>query len=78
MQGNALVINHKRAPYQNSNDSMTPVWRPAYNKKSFLRPRVVPVEEFHGARTAFCRLIEGKLTSAGHRTILLKIEIVTF
>ena len=31
--------------------------------------------KFHGARTAFCWVIEGKMTSAGHRTAFAHIGL---
>jgi len=55
MQGNALVIIHQRAPYgvYFAKNCTTPL-RCTFKFRYYL--------EFHGAGTAFCRLIEGKQT----------------
>jgi len=67
---NAMVTNHLRRPYGA---------RPAAGRIVrffiiFLDIVRCPVKfryylKFHGARTAFGRVIEGKITSAGHRTV---------
>jgi len=80
-----MVINHLRAPCgvyftKKSYDSTAPVRCPAGGRKNrtifyyFLDIVRCPVKfryylKFHGARTAFGRIIEGKITSAGHRTV---------
>jgi len=77
-----MVTNHLRTPYdvyftKKSYDSTTPVRRPAGSRNnctSFLDIVRYPVKfryylKFHGACTAFGRVIKGKMTSAGHRTV---------
>jgi len=71
----------RRLFHQKSYDSTAPVRCPAGGKKNrtifyiiFLDIVRCPVNfryylKFHGARTAFGRVIEGKITSAGHRTV---------
>ena len=70
----------RRLFHQKAYDSTTPVRCPAGGRKNrtifyhFLDIVRCPVKfryylKFHGARTAFGRFIEGKITSAGHRTV---------
>jgi len=82
---NAMVTNHLRAPYgvyftQNRTILRSPYGaRPAAGRIvrfviNFLDIVRCPVKfryylKFHGARTAFGRVNEGKITSAGHRTV---------
>ena len=81
----ALVTNHLRAPYgvyftQNRTILRSPYGaRPATGRIvrffiNFLDIVRCPVKfryylKFHGARTVFGRVNEGKMTSAGHRTV---------
>ena len=85
MSGYAMVTNHLRAPYgvyftKNRTILRSPYGaRPAAGKIvrffiNFLDIVRCPVKfryylKFHGARTAFGRVNEGKVTSAGHRTV---------
>jgi len=78
---NAMITNHLRAPYgvhftKTSYDSTAPCRRQEESYDSFcqfFRHHTVPGEvysyyiKFHGARTAYCWVIEGTMTSAGHR-----------
>jgi len=68
----------RRLLHQKSYDSMAPIRHPAGGMKNrtmfyqFLDIVQCPVKfrynlKFHGARTAFGRANEGKMTSAGHR-----------
>jgi len=70
----------RRLFHQKSYDYTEPVRRPAGGRKNrtifyqFLDIVWCPVKfryylKFHGARTAFGRVNEGKMTSAGHRTV---------
>jgi len=77
----AMVTNHLRAPYGvYFTKNRTILRRPAGGRKNrtifinFLDIVRCPVKFryyliFHGARTAFGRVNEGKMTSAGHRTV---------
>jgi len=75
-----MVTNHLRAPYgvyfpKQSYDSTAPGRRQEESYVFFVNFLDIircPVKfshylKFHGARTAFCRVIEGTMTSAGHR-----------
>jgi len=76
-----MVTNHLRAPYGvYFTKNRTILWRPAGGRKNrtifyhFLDIIRCLVKfryylKFHGARTAFGRVIEGKMTLAGHRTV---------
>jgi len=82
---NAMVTNHLRAPYGvYFTQNRTILWRPYGARPAagrILRFLIIvldivrcPVKfryylKFHGTRTAFGRVIEGKMTSAGHRTV---------
>jgi len=76
-----MVTNHLRAPYGvYFTKNRTILRRPAGGRKNrtifdhFLDIVRCPVKfryylKFHGARTAFGRVIGGKMTSVGHRTV---------
>jgi len=74
----AMVTNHLRAPYGIFfTKNRTILRRPAGDRKNrtifdqFFRHRTVQFRhylKFHCACTAFGRVIEGKMTSAGHHT----------
>jgi len=59
-----MVTNHLRAPYGvYFTQNRTSICQ-------YLRHRTVSYYlKLNGARTAFCRVIEGKMTSTGHRTV---------
>jgi len=64
---------HKIGKYRYKNRAYTITDRWNFERgRLFLKK--LPVKfgyylKFHGARTAFCRVIEGKMTSTGHRTV---------
>ena len=73
----------RRIFHQKSCDSTAPVRCPAGGRKNrtifiiYLDIVRCPVNlsyylKFHGAHTAFCRVIEGKITSAGSRTGIVR------
>jgi len=82
---NAMVTNHLRAPYGVYFTKNRTILRRPYGARPaagrivrffiiFLDIVRCPVKfryylKFHSARTAFGRVIEGKITSAGHRTV---------
>ena len=75
-----MVTNDQRSPYGVYVAKKRTILQSPYGgrkdptiKKS-SRHRTVTGEvmyylKFHGARMAFCRVTDGKLTSAGHRTV---------
>jgi len=81
----AMVTNHLRAPYGVYFTKKRTILRGPYGARPaagrIVRFFIIcldivrcPVNlryylKFHGARTAFGRVIEGKVTSAGHRTV---------
>jgi len=82
---NAMVTNHLRAPYGVYFTKNRTILRSPYGARpaagrivrfliNFLDIVRCPVKfryylKFYGARTAFGRVNEGKMTSAGHRTV---------
>ena len=82
---NAMVTNHLRAPYGVYFTKDRTILRRPYGARpaagrivrffiNFLDIVLCPVKfryylKFHGARTAFGRVNEGKITSAGHHTV---------
>ena len=82
---NAMVTNHLRAPYGVYFTKNRTILRRPYGARPaagrIVRFLIIlldivrcPVKfryylKFYGARTAFGRVIEGKITSAGHRTV---------
>ena len=82
---NAMVTNHLRAPYGVYFTKNRTILRSPYGARPAAERIVrffiyfsdivrCPVNfryylKFHGARTAFGRVNEGKMTSAGHRTV---------
>jgi len=80
-----MVTNHLRAPYGVYFTNNRTILRRPYGARPaagrivrffiiFLDIVRCPVNfryylKFHGARTAFGRVIEGKITSTGHRTV---------
>ena len=82
---NAIVTNHLRAPYGVYFTKNRAILRRPYGARpaagrivrffiNFLDIVRCPVSfryylKFHGVRTAFGRVVKGKITSAGHRTV---------
>jgi len=77
-----IIYGHRTASFSgNTYDSTAPVRRPAGGRKyctifyQILDIVLCQVKfkyylKFHGARTAFGKVIDGKMTSTGHRTVL--------